>query len=194
MRAEVAQKLSKDLIGVLFAGPAELDFNNPEWGFQKMPAFATWRANHIDMYKPRKRPTLSKQNAGETDKDFLLRKKTYKLELESWLKKFEKRNDKYKEKTIAAHEKFGEAQARLFKHCNTSFKDSDQSLMKTYESTVFQLKIQREQGLSLSDLKVLLAPPGTICFNELCRAYIQSGHTDAIIKQVKWNQRTSVSI
>jgi hypothetical protein len=59
--------------------------------------------------------------------------------------------------------------------------------MKTYEPTASQLKLQREQGLSLSDLKVLLAPPGTICFNELCRAYKQSGHTDAIIKQVKWN-------
>ena len=73
----------------LFAAPAELDFNDPEWGFQKMPAFATWRANHIDMYKSRKSPTLSKQNAGEADKDFALRKKTYKLELESWLKDFE---------------------------------------------------------------------------------------------------------
>jgi hypothetical protein len=187
VRAAAAQKFSKDLIGVLFAAPAELDFNDPEWGFQKMPAFATWRANHIDMYKPRKRPTLPKQNAGEADKDFLLRKKTYKLELESWLKNFEQRNDKYKEKTIAAYEKFGEAQAWLFKHCNASFKDSDQSLMKTYEPTAFQLKLQREQGLSLSDSKVLLAPPGTICFNELCRAYKQSGHTDAIIKQVKWN-------
>ena len=187
VRAAAAQKFSKDLIGVLFAAPAELDFNDPEWGFQKMPAFATWRANHIDMYKPRKRPTLPKQNAGEADKDFALRKKTYKLELESWLKNFEQRNDKYKEKTIAAYEKFGEAQAWLFKHCNASFKDSDQSLMKTYEPTAFQLKLQREQGLSLSDLKVLLAPPGTICFNELCRAYKQSGHTDAIIKQVKWN-------
>lgn len=187
VRAAAAQKFSKDLIGVLFAAPAELDFNDPEWGFQKMPAFATWRANHIDMYKPRKKPTLPKQNAGEADKDFALRKKTYKLELESWLKNFEQRNDKYKEKTIAAYEKFGEAQAWLFKHCNASFKDSDQSLMKTYEPTAFQLKLQREQGLSLSDLKVLLAPPGTICFNELCRAYKQSGHTDAIIKQVKWN-------
>ena len=86
VRAAAAQKFSKDLIGVLFAAPAELDFNDPEWGFQKMPAFATWRANHIDMYKPRKRPTLPKQNAGEADKDFALRKKTYKLELESWFK------------------------------------------------------------------------------------------------------------
>lgn len=140
VRAAAAQKFSKDLIGVLFAAPAELDFNDPEWGFQKMPAFATWRANHIDMYKPRKRPTLPKQNAGEADKDFLLRKKTYTLVLESWLKNFEQRNDKYKEKTIAAYEKFGEAQAWLFKHCNASFKDSDQSLMKTYEPTAFQLR------------------------------------------------------
>jgi hypothetical protein len=58
VRAAAAQKFSKDLIGVLFAAPAELDFNDPEWGFQKMPSFATWHANHIDMYKPRKRPTL----------------------------------------------------------------------------------------------------------------------------------------
>jgi len=98
------------------------------------------------MYKPRKRPTLPKQNAGEADKDFLLRKKTYTLVLESWLKNFEQRNDKCKEKTIAAYEKFGEAQAWLFKHCNASFKVSDQSLMKTYEPTAFQLKLQREQG------------------------------------------------
>jgi hypothetical protein len=122
VRAVSAQKFSKELIGVLFAVPAELDLNDPEWGFQKMPAFATWRANHIDMYKPRKRPTLSKQNAGEADKDFVLRKKTYKIELESWLKNFEQRNDKYKEKTIAAYEKFGETQVWLFNHCNASFK------------------------------------------------------------------------
>jgi hypothetical protein len=170
VRAVAVQKFSNDLIGVLFADPAELDFNDPEWGFQKMPAFATWSANHIDMYNPSKRPTLPKQNAGEADKDFLLRKKTYKVELESWLKNFEQRNDKYKEKTIAAYEKFGEVHAWLFKHCNVSFKDSDKSLMKTYEPTAFQLKRQREQGLSLSDLKVLLVPPGTICFNEFCRS------------------------
>ena len=57
VRTTVAQKFSKDLIGVLFTAPAELDFNDPEWGFQEMPAFATWCANHIDMYNPRKRPT-----------------------------------------------------------------------------------------------------------------------------------------
>jgi len=33
VRAAAAQKFSKDLIGVLFAAPAELDFNDPEWGF-----------------------------------------------------------------------------------------------------------------------------------------------------------------
>jgi hypothetical protein len=98
------------------------------------------------MYKPCFRPTLSKQNTGEPNKDFLLRKKTYKLELELWLKNFEQRNDTYKEKTIAAYEKFGETQAWLFKNCNASFKDSDQSLMKTYDPIAFQLKLQREQG------------------------------------------------
>ncbi len=30
VRAAAAQKFSKDLIGVLFAAPAELDFNDPE--------------------------------------------------------------------------------------------------------------------------------------------------------------------
>ena len=65
--------------------------------------------------------------------------------------------------------------------------------MKTYETTVFQLKLQREQGLSLIDLKVLLVPPGTICFNELFRVYKQSGYTDTIIKQVKWNHTVHVN-
>ena len=63
VRVAAAQKLSKDLSGVLFAAFAELDFNDPEWGFQKMPAFATWHLKHIDMYKPCKLSTLTKQNA-----------------------------------------------------------------------------------------------------------------------------------
>ncbi len=35
VRAAAAQKFSKDLISVLFAAPAELDFNDPEWGFSE---------------------------------------------------------------------------------------------------------------------------------------------------------------
>ncbi len=37
VRVTAAQKFSKDLIGVLFAAPAELDFNDPDWGFRKCP-------------------------------------------------------------------------------------------------------------------------------------------------------------
>jgi len=44
-----------------------------------------------------------------------------------------------------------------------------------------------DNTLALDDLRIILAPHGTRCYCELMQAYRNVGHTDAIIKQTKWN-------
>ena len=47
--------------------------------------------------------------------------------------------------------------------------------------------MKADSTLAHDGLRVTLAPSGTLCYCEIMQAYKNVGHTDAIIKQTKWN-------
>ena len=63
-----------------------------------------------------------------------------------------------------------------------------QATIQAYEPATFVAVLQKaDNTLALDDLRIILAPPGMRFYCELMQAYKNVGHTDAIIKQTKWN-------
>jgi len=83
---------------------------------------------------------------------------------------------------------YAESQAWLYNHCAASFESSDKATIQAYEPATFVAELLKaDSTLGLDDLRIILAPSGTLCYCDIMRAYKNVGHTDAIIKQTKWN-------
>jgi hypothetical protein len=83
---------------------------------------------------------------------------------------------------------FAVGQVWLYNHCAASFESSDKATIQAYEPVTFVAVLQKtDNTLALDDLRIILAPHETRCYCELMQAYRNVGHTDAIIKQTKWN-------
>ncbi len=86
-------------------------------------------------------------------------------------------NLRMKNKTYVA---FAEGQAWLYNHCAASFESSDKATIQAYEPATFVVELQKaDSTVALDDLRIILAPPGTLCYCDLMQAYKNVGHTDA---------------
>ncbi len=98
--------------------------------------------------------------------------------------KTEEANQKYRQMENKEYVVFAEGQDWLYNHCAASFESSDKATIQAYEPELQKA----DSTLALDDLRIILAPPGTLCYCDIMpQAYKNVGHTDAIIKQTKWN-------
>jgi hypothetical protein len=186
VRAAAAEKFSMLLVSVLFT--ENIDVSDGFWGLTKNSAFKLWFENNVELYKPVGAPKVPKRKSGETDDDWKQRMAVYRAKLTNWSAKTEEANQKYRQMQNKAYVSFAEGQAWLYNHCAASFESSDKATIQAYEPATFVAELQKaDSTLALDDLRIILAPPGTLCYCELMQAYRNVGHTDAIIKQTKWN-------
>ena len=112
----------------------------------------------------------------------------YNDKLTNWSTKIEEAKQKYRQMKNKAYVSFAEGQPWLYNHCAASFESSDKATIQAYEPATFVAELLKaDSTLGLDDLRIILAPSGTLCYCDIMRTYKNVGHTDVIIKQTKWN-------
>jgi len=108
--------------------------------------------------------------------------------LTNWSNKIDEAKQKYRQMKHKAYVSYAESQAWLYNRCAASFESSDKATIQKYEPATFVAELMKaDSTLAHDGLRVTLAPSGTLCYCEIMQAYKNVGHTDAIIKQTKWN-------
>ena len=106
----------------------------------------------------------------------------YRTTLTHWSTKTEETNQKYRQMKNKAYVSFAEGQAWLYNHCAASFESSDKDTIQAYEPATFVAELQKaDSTLALDDLRIILTPPGTLCYCELMQAYRNVGHTELLL-------------
>ena len=186
VRAEAAEKFQILLVTVLFT--ENIDVSDGFWGLTKNSAFKLWYENNVELYKPVDAPIQPKRKSGETEDDWKQRMTIYNAKLTNWSTKIEEAKQKYRQMKNKAYVSFAEGQAWLYNHCAASFESSDKATIQAYEPATFVAELLKaDSTLGLDDFRIILAPSGTLCYCDIMRTYKNVGHTDAIIKQNKWN-------
>ena len=170
VRAAAAEKFQMLLVTVLFT--ENIDVSDGFWGLTKNSAFQLWYGNNVELYQPVDAPRKPKRKSGETKDDWKQRMTMYKAKLTNWSTKIEEAKQKYRQMQNKAYVSFAEGQAWLCNHCAASFESSDKSTIQAYEPATFVAELQKaDSTLALDDLRIILAPPGTLCCCDLLQAY-----------------------
>jgi len=186
VRAAAAEKFPMLLVSVLFT--ENIDVSDGFWGLTDNSAFNLWYENSVELYKPVDAPKVPKRKSGEAEDDWNQRKSMYKTTLTNWSNKIDEAKQKYRQMKHKAYVEYAESQAWLYNRCAASFESSDKATIQKYEPATFVAELMKaDSTLAHDGLRVTLAPSGTLCYCEIMQAYKNVGHTDAIIKQTKWN-------
>ena len=141
------------LVSVLFTD--NINVSDDFRGLTKNSAFKLWYENNVKLYKPVDAPIKPKRKSGEEEDDWKQRMTIYNAKLTNWSTKIEKAKQKYVS--------FAEGQAWLCNHCAASFELSDKATIQAYEPATFVAELQKaDSTLALDDLRIILAPPGTL--------------------------------
>jgi hypothetical protein len=117
----------------------------------------------VELYQPVDAPRKPKRKSGETKDDWKQRMTMYKAKLTNWSTKIEEAKQKYRQMQNKAYVSFAEGQAWLCNHCAASFESSDKATIQAYEPATFVAELQKaDSTLALDDLRIILAPPGTL--------------------------------
>ena len=142
------------------------------WGLTKNSDFKLWYENNVELYKPVDAPRKPKRKSGEVEDDWKQRMTLYRAKVTNWSVKTEEANQKYRQMKNKAFVSFAECQAWLYNHCAASFESSHKATIQAYEPATFVAELQKaDSTLALDDLRIILAPPGTLCYCDLMQAY-----------------------
>ena len=161
VRAAAAEKFQMLLVTVLFT--ENIDVSDGFWGLTNNSAFNLWYENNVELYKPVDAPIQPKRKSGETEDDWKQRMTIYNAKLTNWSTKIEEAKQKYRQMQNKAYVSFAEGQAWLCNHCAASFESSDKATIQAYEPATFVAELQKaDSTLALDDLRIILAPSGTL--------------------------------
>jgi hypothetical protein len=159
VRAAAAEKFQMLLVTVLFT--ENIDVSDGFWGLTKNSVLKLWYGNNVGLYVDA--PRKPKRKSGEAEDDWKQRMTMYNAKLTNWSTKIEEAKQKYRQMQNKAYVSFAEGQAWLYNHCAASFESSDKSTIQAYEPATFVAELQKaDSTLALDDLRIILAPPGTL--------------------------------
>ncbi len=73
----------------------------------------------------------------------------------------------------------------MYNQVAASFPETDAACIKRCEPSIFEL-LKEVPKLGFTDFRVKAAPCGSLCLREIMQSYKNVGHTDAIIKNSRW--------
>ncbi len=141
----------------------------------------TWKNNYVNIFKPCERPKKPSAVSNEH---------TYNVRVKRWRSKLQKYEERYRtfaQKKQKEYAKLVEAQAWLYNQVASSFSETGATCIKWYEPSIFVDELLKEDPkLGFTDFRVKVAPCGSLCLREIIQSYKNVGHTDAIIKNSRW--------
>ncbi len=75
----------------------------------------------------------------------------------------------------------------MYNQVDSSFSETDTACIKRCEPSIFvEELLKKNLDLGFTDFRVKSAPGGSLCLREIMQSYKNVGHTDAIIKNSRW--------